>query len=266
MRLSINPVKPVPNKSMSQWATAIPASGRSLGRLFCFPFAGGGASAYYPWKDRILADVELVRIHLPGRETRLREAPATRVAPLVETLVEELISWMDRPFAFFGHSMGALLAFELARELRRRYNLLPAHLFVSGFWAPHLDPPGPPFSHLPNSDFLDRVREYGGIPELVSQNEELMEIFTPILRADFQLIETYRHRQEIPLECPLTAFGGSSDPKIGPENIGAWKLHTSNCFTTNIFQGGHFFIHTSATSVLDQINFQLSQSLLACDF
>lgn len=264
MRASMNPMKPVPSHSTSQWVTAIPSSGRSLGRLFCFPFAGGGASAYYPWKDRIIADVELVRIHLPGRETRLREPLATCVKPLVETLVEELISWMDRPFAFFGHSMGALLAFELAKELRRRYNLLPAHLFVSGFWAPHLPPPRPPFSHLPNSEFIDRVREYGGIPELVSQNEELMEIFTPILRADFQIIETYRYRPEMPLECPLTAFGGFSDPKIGREKISAWKIHTSNCFTTNFFPGGHFFVHTSEASVLDQINFQLAQLLLAC--
>ena len=122
----------------------------------------------------ISAGIEVARVHLPGRETRLREPLFNRLASLVDTLVEELIPWIDGPFALFGHSMGALLVFELARGLRRRHGLLPVHLFVSGYRAPQLPPSESPFSHLPDAEFIDRVRRYGGLPDLVAQNEELI--------------------------------------------------------------------------------------------
>jgi len=230
--------------------------------MFCFPFAGGGATIYHSWNNDILSDIELARVQLPGREARLREPLFNRLASLVDTLAGELIPWIDVPFAFYGHSMGALLAFELARELRRRHGLLPFHLFVSGYHAPQLTTSESPFSHLPNEEFIDRVRQYGGVPDLVSQNEEMMEIFLPILRADFEMTETYVYRQEAPLECPITAFGGLSDPKISFEKITAWSLHTSVRFSYHFFPGGHFFLHDSEPLVLKQVNLQLSESLL----
>ena len=255
-------MKSVTKPTMSAWVSISPSRGCRLGRMFCFPFAGGGATAYYRWNNGILADIELARVQLPGREARLREPLFNRLASLVDTLAEELIPWIDGPFAFYGHSMGALLAFELARELRRRHGLLPFHLFVSGYRAPQLPPSESPFSHLPNEEFIDRVRQYGGVPDLVAQHEELMEIFLPILRADFEMTETYVYRQEAPLECPITAFGGLSDPKISSEKITAWSIHTSVRFSDHFFPGGHFFLHDSEPLVLEQINIQLASSML----
>jgi medium-chain acyl-[acyl-carrier-protein] hydrolase len=255
-------MKPKISHAISPWVSVNSLNGGNLGRLFCLPFAGGGAAAYYRWINRILAGIDVARVNLPGRETRLREPLFTNLLSLVDTLVEELVLWIDRPFAFYGHSMGALLAFELARELRRRRKMLPAHLFVSGYRAPQLPPPEPPFSHLPDADFIDRVRQYEGVPDLVAQNEELMNIFLPILRADFTMTETYVYREEPPLECPLTAFGGFSDPKVDREKIIAWNIHTSMHFNTHFFPGGHFFLQDSEPLVLDQINLQLTESLL----
>jgi len=246
---------------MSHWVTVSSSNNRSLGRLFCLPYAGGCASAYSSWKRLILPDIDIIRIHLPGRENRLSEPPFTCLASLVETLVKELIIWMDRPFAIFGHSLGALLAFELARELRRRNHLLPSHLFVSGYRAPHLPLPEPPFSHLPDKDFIDRVRQYGGISDLEAQNEEIMEVFLPILKADFEMAEKYFYIDESPLEFPVTVFGGLADPKIGCEKLEAWQIHTSSFFSLHFFQGGHFFIRSAESLVIDQINLRLTQSL-----
>ncbi len=257
LRGSLEAVKDV---TVSKWVTIVPSRGGGLGRLFCLPFAGSGAAAYYPWTYRILPDIELVRVNLPGREALLREAPFNRIESLVNTLVEELVIWMDRPFAIYGHSMGALIAFELARELRRRHYPLPSHLFVSGYRAPHLPPSEPPFSHLPDAQFIDRVRQYGGVSDLVAQNEELMEIFLPTLRADFEMTETYVYKEETPMECPLTAFGGLSDPKVTRERIVAWKMHSSTYFKAHFFPGGHFFIQNSESLVLNKINLQLTES------
>jgi medium-chain acyl-[acyl-carrier-protein] hydrolase len=245
----------------SRWVSISPANGRSLARLFCLPFAGGGALAYHQWPNRILAGVEVARVHLPGREARLGEPLYRRLAPLVDTLVEELIPWIDRPFAIYGHSMGALLAFELARGLRHRYGLLPGHLFISGYRAPHLPSSELPFSHLPDLDFIKHIRQLGGVPDLVAENKELMEIFLPILKADIEMTETYVYREESPLECPLAAFGGLSDPKFDREQITAWDIHTSMKFSTHFFPGGHFFLNDSEPLVLDQINAQLAESL-----
>jgi len=248
-------------QSNSAWVSVSPSHGPKVARLFCFPFAGGGAAAYFRWPGLILSGVEVVRIHLPGRETRLKEPLFERLALLVETLSAELLHWMDGPFAFYGHSMGALLAFELARTLRRKYDLLPIHLFASGFRAPQLSPSDSPFSHLPDAEFIQRVNQWGGLPDLVVQNEELMQIFLPILRADFKIIESYIYNEEAPLACPISAFGGLSDPKVDREKIIAWKMQTSKEFTAHFFLGGHFFLHDSEPLVLDQINLQIYKSL-----
>jgi medium-chain acyl-[acyl-carrier-protein] hydrolase len=255
-------MKPEIKHTTSPWVSINPSRSHRLGRIFCLPFAGGGATAYYRWPSRVSDGIEVARVHLPGRETRLREPLFNRLESLVDTLVEELLPWIDGPFALFGHSMGALLVFELAREFRRRHGLLPSHLFVSGYRAPQLPPSELPFSHLPDEEFIDRVRRYGGLPELIAQNEELMEIFLPILRADFEMTETYVYRKELPLECPLTAFGGLSDPKMSREKILAWSVHTSMRFNTHFFPGGHFFLHDSEPLVLDQISHQLNETLL----
>ena len=233
------------------------------GRLFCFPYAGGGALTYHSWPNRILKGIEVARVNLPGREARFKEPLFRDLQSLVDVLADELIPWIDRPFAFYGHSMGALLAFELTRELRRRHNLLPHHLFVSGYGAPHSFFPGLLISELPDKDFLLKISQLGGLPDIIAQNEELMEIYLPILKADFQMLENYVYKEESPLECPLTAFGGLSDPIFNRDSILAWNIHTNVKFESLFFPGGHFFLLDSEPRVIDQINFYLDQSLFA---
>jgi surfactin synthase thioesterase subunit len=240
------------NLPESPWISAVPSKGRKRTRLFCLPFAGGGSAIFYSWKDRLPNDTELVRILLPGRENRLREKAVTRMATLVATITEAMTPWLDRPFAIFGHSMGALIAFELAKALRARYRVLPYHLFVSGFRAPQLPRPEK-ITGLPDAQFIARLRQYGGIPELVLQEPELMEIFLPILRADFELMDSYVYQPADLLDCPLTAFGGKSDPKIALQEISAWEMHTTRDFKCHFLPGGHFFINESTTQLLSHL-------------
>ena len=247
-------------RTVSPWLSISSSHGPNLHRLFCLPFAGGGAMAFYRWPALIAAGTEVARVHLPGREARLGVPLFRRLLPLVDALVGELISWIDGPFSLFGHSMGALLVFELAKELRRRHNLLPGHLFVSGYRAPQLLPSDSPFSQLSDTDFLSRILQYGGVPDVVAQNEEMMEIFLPILRADFEMTEGYVYEEGPPLECPLTAFGGLSDSKFDREKIMAWEVQTSGVFRAHFFPGGHFFIQDSEPWVLNQINLELDSA------
>lgn len=251
------------HRKTSPWVSVSPSRGRGRVRLICLPYAGGGSMAYYRWTSRLLPDCDLVRINLPGRETRLREPPLKEGKRLVESIAQELVFLTERPYAVYGHSMGALMAFELCREMRRRQLSVPIHLFVSGFRAPHLPPPDLPFAHLPDNDFLNRVREYGGVPDQIAQNEELLEIFLPILRADFRIVETYAYEEEPPLDCSITAFGGLSDPKVTSDKICAWRLHTKEKFTAHFLPGGHFFVQESESILLKQINQELNEILLS---
>lgn len=244
---------------MPNWVTVNSSGWRSKGRLFCLPYAGGGAAAYYSWKSAILHDIDLVQVHLPGREARLREPFQNSIASLIDALVEKLIVWMDLPFAIYGHSMGALIAFELVRALRKHNHVLPYHLFVTGFRAPQL-PPRERITGLPDEKFIQRLLEYGGIPDMIVKNLELMEIFLPIFRADFELIDNYVYRPEEPLDCPLTAFGGENDPKIFHEEIEAWREQTTCDFNCHILPGGHFFINESKPQLLKLLRHNLDKT------
>ena len=173
-------------------------------RLFCFPYAGGGALVYRTWPDGLPFGVEVCAVQLPGREKRIMEPPYTRLAPLVQKLALVLIPYLDRPFTFFGHSMGALISFELVRQLRRQYGLGPAHLFVAGHRAPKIPNPGLPIYQLPEADFIARLRCFGGLPEVVLQDAELKDVFVPLLRADIELCETYVYVTGAPFDCHIS--------------------------------------------------------------
>ena len=211
-------------------------------RLFCFPYAGAGALIFRTWSDSLPADVEVCPVQLPGRGSRMTERPFTQLSPLVEALAQALAPLLDRPFAFFGHSLGALVSFELARRIRRQHGVHPARLFVSAARAPQIPHRGPSIHTLPDKEFLMELRRLSGTPSELLDHEELMEIMLPILRADFALYETYLYSIEPPLNCPISAFGGLQDSKVSDSDLEAWRAQTSVSFSLQMFPGDHFFL------------------------
>jgi medium-chain acyl-[acyl-carrier-protein] hydrolase len=211
-------------------------------RLLCFPYAGGGASAFRGWSSLLPAELEVCPVQLPGREARLRE-PALRDLPAAIALLREETRTLRRGrFAFFGHSLGALLAFELTRALRRAGEPAPTHLFVSGCGAPHVhEPESRSLSDLSDEAFVAALRGFAGTPEAVLDNRELLTLVLPTLRADFALRDGYRCADEPPLALPITALGGEDDPHVSLHALGAWRVHTSRSFSLQRFPGGHFF-------------------------
>lgn len=219
-------------------------------RLFCFPYAGGAAAVYHAWPASFPAGIEVCAVRLPGRENRFSEPAFVRAADLVTEAADALAPLFDVPFALFGHSMGALAAFELARELRRRGAPGPVRLLVSGARAPQRPNPHPPIRHLPDREFLDEVRRrYDGIPGPVLENPELLELLLPSLRADFTLFETYVHAPAPPLSCPLSCFGGHDDGRVSSDDLEGWRQQTRGAFSLRMFEGGHFFLQSAEAQV-----------------
>lgn len=213
-------------------------------RMFAFPYAGGGASIYRLWPRSLPATVELVAVQLPGRESRWRD-PAFRD---LETLVAEtaiaLRPHMDRPFVFFGHSMGGAISHELARHLRAEGLALPRQLFISGRPAPRAEGDDETIHDLPREEFVERLRDYAGTPEEVLQNEELMALVEPLVRADFSVCETYEFDPGLPpLDLPLTVYGGSGDDEVSRDDLELWRQETSGDFRLHMLDGGHFFLN-----------------------
>lgn len=246
--------------SANSWLSIPHPSPKPQLRLFCFPYAGGGTAAYYPWAKLLPAEVALYSIRLPGRESRLRESPYLRLTPLVEDLLDVLSPYLDTPFAFFGHSMGALLAFELTRRLRARNLPQPVHLFASGHRAPQLPDPHPPLYQLPDDELIREIDErYNGIPRAILENPELLTLFLPAIRADLTILDTYQHADEPPLDCPISVFGGNEDSSVNRDELSAWRSQTQGPFRLRMFAGDHFFLQGAQTEVLQALTQDLSQ-------
>jgi medium-chain acyl-[acyl-carrier-protein] hydrolase len=248
--------------SSEAWITRSRSRPLARLRLFCFPYAGGGASIFRSWAERLPDAVEVCPVQLPGREGRLGEAPFTRLAPLIQTLALVLQPYLDMPFAFFGHSMGALVSFELARLLQKQASQSPQYLLVSAYGAPQLPGTAPSIYHLPDAAFLEEIRRLEGTPEQILQNPELMQLLMPTLRADFELCGTYNYMHGEPLDCPISAFGGIQDAAISRKELEAWRAQTRRAFQLRMFFGNHFFIHSAQQSLLQAITQDLSQLLL----
>ncbi|MEO9028667.1 MAG: thioesterase domain-containing protein [Ktedonobacteraceae bacterium] len=226
-------------------------------RLFCFPHAGGGASQFCLWGEKFPAFVEVCPVQLPGREERLGEQPFTQLSALLPPLMEAISGYLDKPFAFFGHSMGALISFELARSLRRCNLPLPQHLFVSAHRAPHL-PRQHRYAHvLPSAEFLKAVERLAGTPVELLNNAEAMETFLPVLRADFRLCETYNYTVEEPLSSTLSACGGMMDDSVSRQELDAWRLQTTSAFNLHMFPGAHFYFQNMETPLIRFISYKL---------
>lgn len=187
---------------------------------------------------------------LPGRVPRLREPPHTILTTLVEEIAHVIRPYLDRPFAFFGHSMGAMISFELARLLRRDEANAPLHLFVSGRRAPQIPDTDPVAYNLPDAEMIKELRRLNGTPPEVLEHPELMQLMLPLLRADFEVVKTYCYLVEPPLDCPLSAFGGLQDTEAQREHLEGWREQTTPNFTLRMFDGDHFFIQQAEPVLL----------------
>ena len=225
-------------------------------RLFCFPYAGGGTAVFRAWQDHLPEWIEVCPILLPGREDRLREPPIDRLASLIARLSDAIRPYLDRPFAFFGHSMGAIVAFELARQLRAEQGPAPAILFVSGRGAPRTKTSRSPIHQLPDDAFVRELHRLQGTPEQVLCNQELMQLLLPALRADFALIERYAYADQSPLDCPICAFGGREDIDVSEAALDAWRHESRSMFRLQLFPGDHFFLHMVRLALLQAIREQ----------
>lgn len=226
-------------------------------RLFCFPYAGSSAQIFHSWQHELPNEIDVSPIHLPGRGKRLREKPFTDLLALAEVLSGEISSHIDKPYALFGHSVGATIAFEVARALRREGLPLPLHLFVSGCRAPQLADTRYHSYDLPSAELIGRLRKLNGTPLQILESPAIMEFFLPIIRADLQMIQTYNYSVEAPLSCPISAFGGWQDLEEPPEMISAWHEQTSSSFQRQMFAGDHFFLHSEHDHLLQAISQQL---------
>jgi medium-chain acyl-[acyl-carrier-protein] hydrolase len=221
--------------------------------LICFPHAGGDASAYRPWARDLPPTIEVRPVQPPGRQNRLGEAALTSVDAIVAAVAPLVAVLGDRPYAFFGHSMGATVAFETARWLRRAGQVGPTTLLVSGRTAPHLPPRARRLHQLPPAEFISEIVRLRGTPAEVLQHPELAAIIVPVIRADMTAAETYTYRPEAPLNCPITAFGGTTDGMATPADVAAWSQHTTGTFTQHTITGGHFFHRDPQAGMIERI-------------
>ncbi len=226
-------------------------------RLVCFPYAGAGPSAFRAWASSAPLDIEVRAVQLPGRENRLSEPLPDDLNPLTDEIAESIGSKIAPPFAFFGHSIGALLAFDVVRKLHRLGATLPATLFLSACRAPHLPPLHEPIHALPNARFIDRLRELEGMPDAILGNPELMDVFVPILRADMAMSEAFKLDDDVVVDCPLTVLGGTEDQETPMEDLAAWREHSKGPFVLRMYPGGHFFLNKSQDEILRAIHTDL---------
>jgi medium-chain acyl-[acyl-carrier-protein] hydrolase len=247
---------------ISRYLPATPDAPALL-RLFCFPYAGGGASAFRLWGRILPPEVQVCPVQLPGRETRLSERAHTGLRPLVTELVEALGPWLDLPYAFFGHSLGALVAFELIRELRRQAVPQPARLFVSAARAPHLPLREPRIHDLPEAQFLAELcRRYGGMPAEVLRSPDLLRLLLPVLRGDLSVLETFEYQGDEPLACPVVAFGGLQDAHVTRDDLAHWRDETSSAFALQLFPGTHLYLRDNPEAAPRAVARYLTQHLI----
>ncbi|MFF8716503.1 thioesterase II family protein [Streptomyces sp. NPDC015184] len=230
-------------------------------RLVCLPHAGGSASFYFPVARELSPQVEVLAVQYPGRQDRRTEPAATDLEALADRIAEALGPWTDLPYALFGHSMGAVVGFEVARRMEAAGNG-PVELFVSGRSAPSLDRAD---AWYPDTDeeVVAEIRKLDGTGGALLDDEETLRMILPALRADYRAVRGYRYRPGTALDCPVTAFTGDHDPKARIENVQAWVNHTSSGFGLRVLPGGHFFLVDEQEEVLRTVRERLARTPVA---
>jgi medium-chain acyl-[acyl-carrier-protein] hydrolase len=253
-----------PKSNSDNWFVCPQANPGAEMRLFLFPYAGGGPAAFWKWSSGFPDQIETWIAHYPGRGSRYNEEPAKKMSGLVQGIFQAIPSLLDKPFAFFGHSLGALVAYELAHALHQNNLQHPIVLFASACSAPHLPDPHPPIHSLPDLEFVKTLRELKGIPDEIANQSELLELLLPTLRADFEIVENYQYNpSEQPLTCPIVAFGGIDDPHVHREHVEAWTSQTSSSFKSIYYPGDHFYLNVANDEVVQSITREMKVSLSA---
>jgi medium-chain acyl-[acyl-carrier-protein] hydrolase len=231
--------------------------------LLCFPHAGGDANAYRAWRRDLGASANLLPVLLPGRGSRMAEPLMSDPQEIVSLVADEAMELSGAPYAIFGHSMGALLAYGLAGEMARRGAPPPCLLFVSGRGAPHRQGPIEPFANLPTPQFRAHLAALGGTPREVLENEELMALMEPILRVDLSMVERFPYAAAKPVPCPVLALAGRSDPRSPLDQVAAWRDLSNGDFAMEIFDGDHFFVQSRQAAVTRTIGEALAARMVA---
>lgn len=233
---------------------------RASVRLFCFPYAGGGDSIFYSWQQILGDTIEVCPVQLPGRGSRITEPACTGMDQLARLAGEALAQYLDKPFAVFGHSMGALIAFELAHHLISEYSAQPVHLFASGRCSPQTKNDPIDLDQF-DSELQEMLRRYNGTPAEALANPELMALVLPVLRADLALCKSYIYTPKPRFSFPITAFGGLGDHGVPRHSIEGWREHTTGPFSLRMLPGDHFFLNTARLPLLAAISRELEQDI-----
>ena len=226
-------------------------------RLFCFPFGGSGSSYYMSWSKQFEPDVEIVPVQLPGRENRLSEPPLNEMNSLIAEILPAVQGYLDKPYALFGHSMGAFVSFELARAIRRKNLAAPKLLMASAIRAAHLEETLPPISHLSDEEFIDALKQRYGLG-VTEESMELLWLMLPTIRADIFCVENYAYTDEPPFDFPMIGFGGKADWTIKSDQIEGWSYHTTGPFKCYEIDGGHFFVNSERDQLIKCIRDELT--------
>lgn len=227
-------------------------------KLFMFPFSGGSFYAYRAYFQYLPAWLEMIPVEYPGHGRRMGEPLLTDMNEIVDDIYDAVKNELGTPYAFYGHSMGASVGYLLARKIRDENRASPVHLFMSGRRGPSCE--SDKQSHtLPDDLFLQKVCSYGGIPDEILNEKELLDLFLPIMKADFKAIETYRYHPAEPLSVPMTVMIGESDTEVSKENALNWQKETSSPIVIETFDGGHFFIFQNTEKIMKIIVETLQQ-------
>lgn len=252
----------IKQKYLSKSLVSLNSLSNSEFRLFCFPHAGGSSSFYRPWASFCAANnIELIAIQLPGREKRIHEPPLDNLESIVFMLTKEIVNYLDKPYAIFGHSMGSMVSYEVCKSLIQSNNQVPEHLFLSSCRAPHLTPRKDKIYNLPDDQFITKLRDLNGTPEEILNNTEFRAFFIPMLRSDFKIAETYQGSIDFQLDIPITSLVGEEDT-VSIYDILEWEKHTASEFSHLVFTGDHFYINSHIKQIVDIIDSKLKGNYL----